>query len=225
MSYAVQLFFGKSFTGKTARMLHELRAAPRVLLVDPKCGQLAKLKGYKHFWPRFNDETGNWEAKEGEGLINFLRRHRSGSPFKVAIHVRGFFRPNLEIVCLLAMALKDCVLAVDEMGLFVPPGPAGALPPRITSVAVSGTHDRVYLMGTAQRPSLVHGTIRANASRMLWYRLSERNDLEAARQYLPDDLAARVPSLPDYVCVDWTDGGEPFEDSSLVGKIHIAGSR
>ena len=30
-----------SFTGKTARMLHEVRAVPRPVIVDPKCAQLA----------------------------------------------------------------------------------------------------------------------------------------------------------------------------------------
>jgi hypothetical protein len=39
----LELYFGKSFTGKTARMLHEVRAVPRLVIVDPKCAQLVDL--------------------------------------------------------------------------------------------------------------------------------------------------------------------------------------
>ena len=39
--------------------------------------------------------------------------------------------------------------------------------------------------GTAQRPALVHITARANAERIRWYRITEQNDLDAARDYMP----------------------------------------
>jgi hypothetical protein len=226
VTYGVQLFFGKSWTGKTARMLHELRAEPRVLLVDPKCAQLTSLPRYQHFWPEYSPALRAWKLETAAPMIKSLGKCvADSSEFRCVIHFRDSFRENLEFVAALSMALRDCVLAVDECGLFMPPGPAGALPPKITNVVVSGTHDRVRFMGTAQRPSLVHGTVRANAARMFFYRLTEAGDLPVVANYVPPDLAKRVPTLPDYCCVEWTDGGTPFADYSLRGRFSIPGKR
>src|ERR1700751_6185801 len=42
----VEPFFGKSFSWNPARMLHEVRAVPRLVVVGPKCAQLASLKAH-----------------------------------------------------------------------------------------------------------------------------------------------------------------------------------
>ena len=89
---------------------------------------------------------------------------------------------------------------------------------------ISGRHEGLTFAGTAQRPALVHITARANAERIRWYRITERNDLEAARNYMPQALADSLPSLPDYVCVETSDGADAFRDESLVGRIKVPGT-
>lgn len=86
---------------------------------------------------------------------------------------------------------------------------------------ISGRHDGIKFTGTAQHPSLVHLTIKTNAEKIRWYRLTEKNSLDAARGFMPRDLAESLPSLPDYVCIETSDKKPPFRDESLVGKIKI----
>src|SRR5258708_22297575 len=180
----LDLFFGKSFTGKTARMLHEIRAEPRLVLVDPKCAQLVDLKGFDHLWPEYlprkGQERGGWTG--GENPANYFRG-RAGK-FRVVIHVREHFREQLDSLCLLLRAVRKVTLAVDELGLFIPSGAAGALPSSITSAMISGRHEELRFCGTAQIPSLVHFIARSNASRIRWFRTTEKNSLSAAEGYM-----------------------------------------
>jgi hypothetical protein len=209
----VTLIFGKSWTGKTVRMLHELKTENRVILVDPKCSQLTEVRGWTHLYPPFDFELKVW----ADDTVSSAFRRVLHSHFRIMFHLRHSHREALELLCRMVMAVKRCTLAIDELGLFVPPGPAGALPPSITAVVVSGTHDGVRVIGTAQRPSLVHATLRANAARMLFYRVTERADQELVQTYLPSGF--NVFALPDQVCIDWRDGHDPFIDSDLAGKL------
>ena len=216
----LELFFGKSFTGKTARMLHEVRAVPRLAIADPKCGQLVTLKGFDHLWPKCSEEKPyRWID---ESVVSYFRAHRGADRFRVVIHMRERFREQLELLCLLLRPVGNMTLCVDELGLFIPSvGPS--LPPAITSAMISGRHEGLSFLGTAQRPALVHITARANAERIRWYRVTERNDLDAARNYMPQGLADSRPSLPNYVCIETSDSSPAFRDESLVGKLKTPG--
>jgi hypothetical protein len=216
----LELFFGKSFTGKTARMLHEVRAVPRLLIVDPKCAQLATLKGFTHLWPQYSSKPRGWSDAS---VVDYLRKVRDAGRFRAVIHVRDNFKEQLELLCILVRAVGHLTLCVDELGLFIPSvGPS--LPPAITSAMISGRHEGLAFAGTAQRPALVHITARANAERIRWFRVTERNDLDAARDYMPLALANSLPSLPNYVCVETSDASEAFRDESMVGKIKVLGA-
>lgn len=215
-SDSLTLLYGKSLTGKTARMVHELADDDRVVIVDAKCNQLVALRGYVHLWPGLSEnKVPVWSDRE---VVCFFREHLL-SPFRVVVHCRSFQREHLELLCGLVLAVKNCVLAVDELGLFIPPGAAGVLPPQITSVIVSGTHDGIRFVGTAQRPSLVHKTARANAARTLIYRVTEADDVVLVGKLLPDVLAEKVSTLPDYCCIDWADARPAFLDYSYQGKL------
>jgi hypothetical protein len=219
----LELFFGKSFTGKTARMLYEIRAEPRLVLVDPKCSQLAKLKGFDHVWPEYLEKAS--DGKAGWAADNPADYFRDcldlDTHFRVVIHFRAHFQKQLELLCILVRSVGHLTLAVDELGLFIPSGAPASLPPAITSAMISGRHEGLKFCGTAQRPVLVHATARCNAERIRWYRITELNDLKPALGHMPVDLANSLPSLPDYVCVETSDAHPPFRDESLVGRIKI----
>ncbi len=219
----LELFFGKSFTGKTARMLHEIRREKRVVLVDPKCAQLVELKGFDHVWPDYTPgKRGGWTGEHNPA--NYFRDRQTGD-FRVVIHVREHFSEQLNSLCLLMRAVRNLVLAVDELGLFIPSGTAGALPAAITSAMISGSHEGLLFCGTAQIPSLVHFIARSNASRIRWFRTTEKNSLAAAEGHMPRELVDSLPSLPDYVCIETSDKAPAFRDESLVGKIKILDAR
>lgn len=223
----LELFFGKSFTGKTARMLHELRAESHLVLVDPKCAQLVTLKGFDHVWPEYIEKTKTVSPGwRGDNPANYFRG-RSGrgssrsSRLRVIIHLRTHFKEQLEMLCILLRAIGNLTLAVDELGLFIPSGSVGSLPPAITQAMISGRHEGLKFCGTAQIPSLVHFTARSNAERIRWFRTTEHNSLEAARCYMPQNLVDSLPTLPDYVCIETSDARPPYRDESMVGKIKI----
>ena len=231
----LELFFGKSYTGKTARMLHEIRNEPRVVLVDPKCAQLVDLKGFDHFWldgfiPGKNQNPGTWPAGDNNPSSYFRAFAGSdamGRPkkFRVVIHVREHFTGQLNSLCLLMRAVRNLVLAVDELGLFIPAGSAARLPAAITTAMVSGSHEGLIFCGTAQIPSLVHFIAKSNASRIRWFRVDEKNSIADALIYMPRELVDSLPSLPDYVCIETSDKAPAFRDESMVGKIKILGAR
>jgi|SRR5579859_714673 len=218
----LELFFGKSFTGKTARMLHEVRAVSRLVIVDPKCAQLVKLAGFDHLWPRHSPKPNGWLD---DSIVNYFRDKvtkgkKRGPGFRVVVHVRENFRDQLELLCKLLPAVRNLTLCVDELGLFIPSaGPS--LPPAITSAMISGRHEGLKFCGTAQRPVLVHTTARANAERIRWFRITEGNDLKPALSHMPREFADSLPTLPDYVCIETSDAHPPFRDKSMVGKIKI----
>ena len=210
----ITLIFGKSWTGKTARVMHELIGERRVVLVDPKCAQLAKLPGWKHLWPEYDPEIERWVDWE---LPQFFMDNLDA--FRVVVHFRSDYKRNLELLCRFLKAVKGLVVAVDEIGLFCPPGPSQSLGPRATEMIVSGTHEGIQFVATAQRPSMVHGTIRSAANRMLFYRIDERNDKHVVANYIPAPLVVELETLADHVCIEWSDRASPFVDHSLKGKL------
>ena len=220
----LELFFGKSFTGKTARMLHEIRAEPRVILVDPKCSQLVDLEGFDDLWPEYvpkkGEEHGGWTGEQNPA--KYFLRGRSGK-FRVVIHVREHFAAQLDALCSLLRAegMQNVTLAVDELGLFIPAGNARTVPQNITSALISGRHEGLKFCGTAQIPSLVNFIAQSNASRIRWFRTTEKNSLAAALFAMPRTCVDSLPSLPDFVCIETSDAHAPFRDESLVGKIKI----
>lgn len=222
MKSYLELNFGKSFTGKTARMFHEINEEKRIVAVDPKCNaQLATLRGWDHLRPVYVKKTNAWS--DGETVEYF--RENLNKHFRVIVHFRAYFQEQLELLCVLCMAVKRLTLAVDELAHFVPPGPASMIPPAISAVMFSGTHEAIKFTGTAQHPSLVNLMVKMNAQKIRWYRMDEKNALDAAARHLSRDFVAQLPSLPDYVCVESSDGKPPFRDESMVGKIKLLGKR
>lgn len=213
---SLTLYFGKSWTGKTARMLHDLREEQRVVLCDPKCAQLETLKRWDHFWLDYNEEGNRW-TDSAAPFFEYLAKRRE-SFFRVLLHFRYAHPQNLELVCQLFSSIKDCVIAADELALFIPPFPP-KLPRWTGSVVISGTHDRIRFYGTAQRPSLVHPTVRGNATRMFLFRMTLPHDLEAMRAYLPESFCVQLSNLPDHTPICWADALPPFIDCSLAGKL------
>lgn len=216
MQPGVTLILGKSFTGKTARMLHELRRSPRLVITDPKCAQLTSLPHFAHLWPDWAGERWN-----GFSVPGYFKPAASSMSlrFRAVVHFRHGFKEQLDALCYLLLRVKYLTLAIDEMGLFAPPGPAGVLPRHLTAVIVSGRHEGINFVATVQRPSMVHGTVLSQATRILAYRITERNDLDKLSDYLPREFVEALPFLPDHACIDWEDGREPFADFSLRGKL------
>jgi hypothetical protein len=219
----ISILYGKPGAGKTCRMLYEVSLSPRVVLLDAKCGELARLPGYDHLWPSWapgsGRRRGGWLDRYVVDYLRGVRERGEVSPaFRVVVHVRESFAEQFEAVAALLRHVRGCVLAVDELSIFLPAG-SSRVPPAIQSIFVSGRHDGIEFMGTVQRPVLAHPTVRALAGRLMVYRITEANCLDALGAYLPPDLLAAVPLLENQVCVDWSDGGESYIDWTYRGRL------
>lgn len=204
---------GKPYTGKTARMLYEVRSEERVLLLDPKCAQLFELPGWGHFLVGYDPETD--KLLDAAPLVELMRT----DSFRAVVHLKSYHREAFELLCCLAMGKKGLTLAADELMLFVPAGPLGMLGRYATEVIVSGSHQGVRFIGTTQAFSVVHVTARRVIQRLLVFRTDDRSDVDLLSNYLPADFVEELPKLPDQVCVDWADWRAPFVDRALVGKL------
>lgn len=210
----ITLYLGQSFSGKTARMLYDISKEPRVVLVDAKCGELAKLSGWSHLWPVYDSERGIWFDAE---CVDFLRVVRTAlRGFRLVVHFRAHHKENLELLCRLLPHVGNCILAIDEVSFFFPPGP---MAPAITSVLMSGRHEGISVAGTAQRPSLVNINARSNVQRLFVFTMTEPADVDALRGTIPAEFREAVPLLPPQVCIDWELGCGVFADWSFVGKL------
>lgn len=214
----LELNFGKSFTGKTSRMLHELRDERRVVFVDPKLSpEMTNLRNWEHQFPVYDAERNRWMGKDT--LAYFERVQRCS--FRAMVHFRSYHTEQLELLCILLMGMKNIALAVDELAYFLPAGNADRIPPQTKAAVFSGRHDALKFTGTAQHPSLVNMLVKTNAQKIRWFRMDEKNSLDAARRQMSKDFVDSLPSLPDYVCIETSDRKPPFRDESLKGKIRI----
>lgn len=224
VSDPVTLFYGKSLTGKTARMFHALVGQKRVVLVDPKCSQLVKLKGWDHLWVEYElpntvqerqEKLGRWKSR---AVVDYFSGRKK---FRVVVHLRDFHKEHLELLSMFLLAdVRDCVLAVDELFYFAPSGPAAVVGRYFGRLLVSGTHDGVFFMGTIQGAAAVNLSVRRNAARAYMFRTDEKADLAVLNARLPADYPDALDQLPDYVCVVWSDGREPsYTDHTQAGKL------
>ena len=219
MIFSVAWYYGQSMTGKTCRMLHDLSGEDRVIVLDAKCQELTGLEKWSHLWPVYDVDCAAWADSV---LVDALRAARvrddyyTARPLRLVVHFRANHRENLDLLCRLLPHVRDCVLAVDELALFLPPG---ALAPAVTSVLISGRHEGIRLAGTAQRPSLVNITARSAAQRLSIFRMIEPTDVDAVRNVLPVDLRDSVPVLPSQVSIEWAEGFGAFVDWSFRGKL------
>jgi len=55
------------------------------------------------------------------------------------------------------------------------------------------------------------------------FRVTERNDVDAARDYMPRGLADSPSRLPDYECKETSDVTGAFREESMVGKMKVLG--
>ena len=99
---------------------------------------------------------------------------------------------QFDVLCRVAYALGDLVLAADELADVTKPGwaPAGW-----SVVSRRGRHQKIITFGASQRPADMDKTFLGNCSRIRCYRLSDTNAIKTMAGALdlpPDELRALV---------------------------------
>lgn len=106
-------------------------------------------------------------------------------------------RNEFDAVCKLVCLARNVVFSVDEVWRFCQPNFA---PEPLCNIAFTGRHYGVTLVTTAQRPARVAKDLLAIASQHRIFRMPP-SDIAGIQRHIsmPDELAARVLTLPDRV--------------------------
>lgn len=149
MNRTITLVYGQTGMGKTVWTKQHLRGQKRIICLDP----IEEYEGV-----RFEDL---------EKLLDYTETYRS---FYCCYSVV----PDFGLLCQVALAVRDCVLVVEESQRVVPPRmtPPGAF----EDVIYRGRHSRVSVVLVSQRPTTLHIAARSQWTRLVSFRQTEPAD-------------------------------------------------
>ncbi len=183
----VKTYLGKRGTGKSCRMLKDLKLLPKVILYDT-LGE----DTYNEFerCTTFNE------------LVERLKQQRSY--FRIAY--RGYgdklqMDVDFEFCCRAILACENIHFAVEEIGLHCN---SWKIPPALQTIISAGRHRNISFSCTSQRASNVHPLIRALSTDIITFLQTEPRDIEWLREVI-GDRADDVPNLPQYQFIHWND--------------------
>lgn len=171
---------------------------PRVLIFDP-------LSQY---------ETNGYDlvCRHPQELKEFLREHQHGQPFRILYQPKDL-EPvaHWRKVGVLAYATGDLLICIDELGLLCEYGQlkvdAKGKEPILKSIVHYGRHRKIHCIATAQRPTDVAMRYRALCSEVRCFQTNEPKDLTYIQERVGQLAANRLPTLPKYAFLHWTDDG------------------
>jgi hypothetical protein len=167
-------------------MAQMVRRARRVIVVDPMHNFNAG--------PVANRLPGFVIVRSIPELVALLRRVRGGN-FRIICQLGLNYMEEFEAILKLALELRNCTLAVDEMWQFCKPtwmpGPLGF-------IARAWRHRGITLIYTVQRPQLVAADLRENTTQWRLFQLQGQLALDALRGRVADGAIRELPQLPKY---------------------------
>lgn len=199
MQRACVFAFGKTGSGKTYFLRRLVQRTPRLLVVDvtndyadlPACQTVTAGSALAAAFKRAG--TGPCRVRYAADLQ--LAGLRSYQRFAAGARANGEVPVGIRrmgpIAASIAFAAGDVVLLLDELGWWCRPS---ATPEPLAQVATMGRHQRVSLLGGAQRPALVSRLVTSQRDVSVFFRLTEPLDLDYAREQL-GEAAERLPTL------------------------------
>lgn len=186
-----RLFLGKSGQGKSTLARFQAAQAPRVVIHDPN-GEEAWAGGAVVVYDR-------------AALVAQMRAPRFRICWRGSI---GASTPEERVDAFewanrVTLARGDTLAVWDEVDMFTT---HGRLPPHAYRMVNAGRHVGLRVFACARRPYRLPMDLRANAGRIMAFRMEEPSDLAWMRAKMGADAAA-LPGLAQYVALDWTDSG------------------
>ena len=102
-----------------------------------------------------------------------------------------------------ALAAGNCLVVWDEVDMFTD---HGRLPPAAYRMVNAGRHSGLRVFACARRPYRLAPDLRANAGRIMAFRMEEPGDLAWMKAKM-GRAADQLAGLAEYHALDWTDSG------------------
>lgn len=207
---AVTVVFGMTQSGKSHHVeKREIKKTSRVIVFDPmNCFKSMELR--LSLDEKFKLENASLQKA-----------------FKFAIEKKEFFsiglRPGKQLnyshtfdkVARTAMILGEKI-ASDERKILLVADEAGDIcSPHMISdclkmLVTRGRHYNVDSLFIAQRPQMIHGDIRANASKVVCFNLATAPEIPWLAQTFGRKIVDKIPVLPQYHCAVWDNTGKIY---------------
>ncbi len=121
------------------------------------------------------------------------------------------YQDELPMFANTAMAAGKCTFAIEECALVFSKG--GDCPDWAKPLVFMGRHPEVNLLLVAQRAISIPIDLRSQASRIVSFRQTEQEDVNAICNRIGKQYRDVISSLPDLTCIDWDAGrqGDPVK--------------
>lgn len=173
---------GNQGCGKTVWSKAYAQHQKRLLVFDPM-GSYERVD--------FSSEMETWIDDVADARLNVFRYGR------IMPH-------DLPFIGNAAFCAGDCSLIVEECAIIFHRG--AALEDWAQRLIFMGRHRTVNLILIAQRAAKIPIDIRSQASRIITFRQTEPDDVDALADRFGNDVASEISSLPELHCIDWDNG-------------------
>lgn len=188
------VILGRKNQGKTYYARHIIKDKKRVIVYDPKrqfsnCGVI---------------------VDNSVDFFKYLKANREGT-FRIIYQPVSFFgeiniiKRDFKKICKPISALKEICFVIDEINLCT--SPRNYDNEWFISVIDSGRHNGQSLIATTLRYAGIDCDIRANADRLVIFRVEENTDIDYFKKRI-GPVAADLPSLPRMHYIMYETGGE-----------------
>lgn len=187
-----RLYVGRGGSGKTTLALSHAADFKRVIFYDPNALPAAE----------------RWASEVIDSPRELVNLGKLKAPWRIAW--RGMAAHGLDeafdLANRLAWATGDVTVIWDEADVFFPTGRmSGNRPARM--LVNMGRNRGIRVFATARRPVNVPRDYTANLSRAVIFNVIEPDDVQFLRGTIGREAAARLPSLPPFSAIDWTEAG------------------
>lgn len=194
--------------GKTTEMARLLSGClGGALFFDPLSRHESVLPGY-----RMVTQPGQLEA--------YLRANK-GRRFRVLYQPReGALDAHFRAVCAIVRAFGWMILGIDELDMLCGPRWGDSrMPPELYHLVNYGRHCRVSILATARYPMSVARGYTSQCQQMRLFHMREKTHVRYFEEYIGEEDARRLASLPKFQYLLWTGDGPArvFNGARQVG--------
>jgi len=168
------------------------------------CGKSVWAKLYSHAIKRLIvfDPLASYSTVEFSLIENWLEDVANN-------RLNGFrygssFPDDLSSMAYAAFAAGQCTLLIEECALIFRRGEE--LHEWAKPLIFMGRHQNVNIVMISQRASKIPIDIRSQASRIISFRQTEPNDVNAITERIGESVYDEIFALPDLHCIDWNGG-------------------
>ena len=166
MRERIVAIIGSTGSGKTTKLAELIRQQQRLIIVDPTCDESLE---------RLAVPAANMD--EAERLTRSPQFHIRWSGQRNPVTFDG--------LCWLALQRGNCLLAVDEIHLYVKKTSLG-IPKYFQECCLIGRHSGVAIIVTSQRPALTHNDYLSQVQKWFVFQIRYPEDSDALKKLIPN---------------------------------------